>query len=66
MVITSTPEMEANVDCIHNKSTRVKAFDDSKPGLKGLLDSGLKKIPRIFHTNKLDSTEVTQSSPFQS
>ena len=54
MVITSTPEMEANVDSIRDKTTEIKAFDDSKAGVKGLLDSGLKKIPRIFYTDKLN------------
>ncbi|CAN1312113.1 1-aminocyclopropane-1-carboxylate oxidase homolog 1 [Linum perenne] len=27
----------------------LKAFDESKAGVKGLVDSGIKEIPRIFH-----------------
>lgn len=32
----------------YDRKTELKAFDDSKAGVKGLVDAGLAKIPRIF------------------
>ncbi|GMN53457.1 hypothetical protein TIFTF001_022597 [Ficus carica] len=37
--------MEQNYD----RARELKAFDDTKAGVKGLVDSGVTKIPRIFH-----------------
>lgn len=42
-VVSSSPEMESKW------LKEVKDFDESKIGVKGLLDSGLTTIPRIFH-----------------
>jgi len=42
------------------KKAQVQAFDDSKTGVKGVLDSGITKIPSIFHVNLEKST---QNSP---
>jgi len=42
------------------KKAQVQAFDDSKTGVKGILDSGITKIPSIFHVNLEQST---QNSP---
>ncbi|KAI3693024.1 hypothetical protein L6452_32851 [Arctium lappa] len=33
----------------YDRESELKAFDDSKSGVKGLVDAGLTKIPRIFH-----------------
>ncbi|GJV14991.1 1-aminocyclopropane-1-carboxylate oxidase homolog 3-like protein, partial [Tanacetum coccineum] len=33
----------------YDRETEVKEFDSSKLGVKGLLDTGIKTIPRIFH-----------------
>ncbi|XP_076947214.1 1-aminocyclopropane-1-carboxylate oxidase homolog 3-like [Bidens hawaiensis] len=33
----------------YDRLTELKKFDDSKLGIKGLLDSGITAIPRIFH-----------------
>ncbi|XP_050216344.1 1-aminocyclopropane-1-carboxylate oxidase homolog 1-like [Mercurialis annua] len=41
MNCTSEPE--------YCRSSELKAFDDSKAGVKGLVDAGITKIPRIFH-----------------
>ncbi|MCL7041839.1 hypothetical protein MKW94_004401 [Papaver nudicaule] len=37
------------VEEIYDRSKEVKDFDDSKLGVKGLLDSGITSIPRIFY-----------------
>jgi hypothetical protein len=39
----------------------VKVFDDSKVGVKGLVESGVTKIPHMFHTGKLDITKNLDS-----
>lgn len=31
------------------RTRELKAFDETKAGVKGLVDSGVTKIPRIFH-----------------
>jgi isopenicillin N synthase-like dioxygenase len=32
----------------YDRAKEIKAFDDTKAGVKGLLDSGIKNVPRIF------------------
>ncbi|KAI9196603.1 hypothetical protein LWI28_025352 [Acer negundo] len=38
-------ELEANYD----RASEIKAFDETKAGVKGLVDAGIDKIPRIFY-----------------
>ena len=33
---------------VHDRATALKALDDTKTGIKGLVDAGLTKIPQIF------------------
>ncbi|CAN1796024.1 1-aminocyclopropane-1-carboxylate oxidase homolog 1 [Linum perenne] len=33
----------------YDRMAELKSFDESKAGVKGLVDSGIKEIPRIFH-----------------
>ena len=55
--------MELNPDRLRE----LKAFDDTKAGVKGLVDEGVAKIPRLFHhppdefvmASKLGNTEYT-------
>ncbi|XP_020206497.1 1-aminocyclopropane-1-carboxylate oxidase homolog 12 [Cajanus cajan] len=63
MVVTSTNklESEASNNSTYDRTAEVKAFDDTKLGVKGLLDSGVTKIPRMFHHAKLDLNEATKS-----
>lgn len=42
-------ETESNYD----RKAELKAFDDTKAGVKGLVDAGVTKIPRIFCSGKL-------------
>ncbi|XVF62888.1 hypothetical protein PTKIN_Ptkin09bG0044900 [Pterospermum kingtungense] len=49
--------------CIENPTTydrfqQLKAFDESKSGVKGLVDAGITKIPRIFCRPKEDLVSV--------
>ncbi|CAI0430141.1 unnamed protein product [Linum tenue] len=34
----------------YDRLAELKAFDDTKAGVKGLVDAGIKELPRIFHT----------------
>ncbi|KAM7485204.1 hypothetical protein LguiA_001213 [Lonicera macranthoides] len=51
MVTTSTGKVQAAINSDHNRNTELKAFDDSKSGVKGLVDAGVTKIPSIFVRN---------------
>uniref|UniRef100_A0A5B7BNC1 Fe2OG dioxygenase domain-containing protein n=1 Tax=Davidia involucrata TaxID=16924 RepID=A0A5B7BNC1_DAVIN len=49
MVVTSTGKTEAELmGSNYDRKSELKAFDDTKVGVKGLLDAGVAKIPRIF------------------
>ncbi|GAB4836895.1 hypothetical protein Ancab_001806 [Ancistrocladus abbreviatus] len=38
----------AESETIYDRKTELKAFDESKAGVKGLIDAGVSKVPRIF------------------
>ena len=62
MVATSTNQSELETskkDSTYDRIAEVKAFDETKLGVKGLFDSGITKIPRMFHHAKVeDHTET--------
>nr|XP_043617490.1 1-aminocyclopropane-1-carboxylate oxidase homolog 1-like [Erigeron canadensis] len=35
----------------YDRRSEITAFDETKTGVKGLVDAGITEIPRIFHTN---------------
>ncbi|KAK9931079.1 hypothetical protein M0R45_018374 [Rubus argutus] len=45
-----------------NRASELKAFDDTKAGVKGLVDAGLTKIPRIFHSRSQPSVDQREGS----
>ncbi|CAL8992579.1 unnamed protein product [Prunus brigantina] len=47
MVATSTNEVPSIAN--YDRKSEVKTFDDTKEGVKGLVDAGITKVPRIFH-----------------
>jgi isopenicillin N synthase-like dioxygenase len=49
--------MEAKYD----RASEVKAFDEMKLGVKGLVDAGISQIPRIFHNHP--NLNTTDSNP---
>ncbi|KAL2336792.1 hypothetical protein Fmac_011238 [Flemingia macrophylla] len=53
-------ELAATDSNNYDRKAELKAFDDTKAGVKGLVDSGVKKIPRMFHSG-IDITENTAS-----
>ena len=46
MVATSTSN---KVPDNYDRKSEVKAFDETKEGVKGLVDAGMTQVPRIFH-----------------
>ncbi|XP_021817929.1 1-aminocyclopropane-1-carboxylate oxidase homolog 1-like [Prunus avium] len=47
MVATSTNEVPGIAN--YDRKSEVKTFDDTKEGVKGLVDAGITQVPRIFH-----------------
>ncbi|XP_050210376.2 1-aminocyclopropane-1-carboxylate oxidase homolog 3-like [Mercurialis annua] len=41
--------MNSKVEPEYCRASELKAFDDTKSGVKGLVDAGITNIPRIFH-----------------
>ncbi|GAV61475.1 2OG-FeII_Oxy domain-containing protein/DIOX_N domain-containing protein [Cephalotus follicularis] len=65
MVVTSSGKNQEETETIYDRKSELKAFDDSKTGVKGLVDAGLAKIPRIFihEQHKLDGICKPSGSP---
>ncbi|KAF5182904.1 1-aminocyclopropane-1-carboxylate oxidase-like protein [Thalictrum thalictroides] len=65
--VSIPPSTIATESTDYNRVEELKAFDDTKTGVKGLVDSGLKKIPKIFvrsldqlnqKSKELDQTDI--------
>ncbi|RVW26284.1 1-aminocyclopropane-1-carboxylate oxidase-like 1 [Vitis vinifera] len=61
MVSGSSDEILAGKVSDYDRKSELKSFDDSKLGVKGLLDAGLTKIPRMF-INEQHKTDMTWGS----
>jgi hypothetical protein len=48
-VVTSRDEVPATLTPDYDRASELKAFDETKLGVKGLVDAGVTEIPRIFH-----------------
>ena len=57
MSVTSTDDYQAGIDSNYDRESELKAFDESKAGVKGLLDAGMTKVPRMFHRGKFSLDE---------
>ncbi|XP_020205023.1 1-aminocyclopropane-1-carboxylate oxidase homolog 1 [Cajanus cajan] len=67
MVLTSTDELEAGTDSGYDRISELKAFDDSKAGVQGLVENGVTKVPRMFyceHSNLSDGSTSELNSNF--
>ncbi|KAI8002889.1 hypothetical protein LOK49_LG08G00850 [Camellia lanceoleosa] len=67
MVITSNREaIQTQAEPGYDQRKELKAFDDSKAGVKGLVDAGVTKIPHIFIHEKsmLQETDMSVISQF--
>ncbi|GAB2217699.1 hypothetical protein Droror1_Dr00000903 [Drosera rotundifolia] len=50
-MVATIATTEANGQ-VYDRKTELKAFDESKAGVKGLLDAGVTSLPRIFVNNQ--------------
>ena len=48
MEISSTDDFQTIIQRSYDKMSELKAFDGTKAGIKGLVDAGITKVPRIF------------------
>ncbi|KAA8548784.1 hypothetical protein F0562_000468 [Nyssa sinensis] len=64
MVVTSTGEVQAAIDLNYDRKSELKAFDETKAGVKGLVDAGIATVPRIFirPPDDLDKLSLSNSS----
>ncbi|KAF7145308.1 hypothetical protein RHSIM_Rhsim04G0186800 [Rhododendron simsii] len=46
----------------YDRKSELKAFDDTKTGVKGLVDAGVTKIPRIFIHDKSQLNDISTTS----
>ncbi|KAB5545093.1 hypothetical protein DKX38_013205 [Salix brachista] len=61
-------QIQAENDSEYDRQSEFKAFDDTKAGVKGLVDAGVTKIPRMFiHEQciKLDDTPAFHDPSFR-
>ncbi|GAB4837555.1 hypothetical protein Ancab_002406 [Ancistrocladus abbreviatus] len=42
------PSVTAESETVYDRKTELKAFDEAKAGVKGIVDAGVSKVPRIF------------------
>ncbi|KAE8723792.1 1-aminocyclopropane-1-carboxylate oxidase-like protein [Hibiscus syriacus] len=65
MVVTDKPKI--NEDSNYNRQKELKAFADSKAGVKGLVDAGITKVPRMFIVppNSTSSPTITEKTQFR-
>ncbi|CAJ1795752.1 unnamed protein product [Sphenostylis stenocarpa] len=62
MVVKSTNQTQETIDSSYDRNAELKAFDDSKAGVKGLVESGVTKIPHIFHSHTIVESPATDSN----
>ncbi|KAJ0717113.1 putative oxoglutarate/iron-dependent dioxygenase, non-heme dioxygenase domain-containing protein [Helianthus annuus] len=47
---------------VYDRATELKSFDQTKSGVQGLVDAGIKQVPRIFFINQSKSIRKTSNS----
>lgn len=65
MASTTSVKIQAECDSQYARQRELKLFDDSKTGVKGLVDSGVVEVPRIFiHERHKPDNEYSGSGDF--
>ncbi|KAH1096382.1 hypothetical protein J1N35_013303 [Gossypium stocksii] len=49
MVAADAGEVQTQFELKYDRASEIKAFDETKTGVKGLIDAGISEVPRIFH-----------------
>ncbi|WMV47952.1 hypothetical protein MTR67_041337 [Solanum verrucosum] len=65
MAISSTDDFQTTIQKSYDKMSELKAFDDTKAGVKGLVDAGITKVPRIFMLPPKDRPESSDTCETQ-
>jgi hypothetical protein len=61
MEISNNNEISVTTKHEYDRASELKAFDETKDGVKGLVDASVTKIPRIFH-HKFDKDSSSTST----
>ncbi|KAH1249668.1 Cell division cycle protein 48 [Glycine max] len=63
MAATSTDKLEAGTVSSYDRKSEIKAFDDSKTGVQGLVENGVTKVPLMFYCENSNLNDgVTSAS----
>ncbi|KAF5950703.1 hypothetical protein HYC85_012696 [Camellia sinensis] len=65
MIATTKTSIQAAIETNYDRAQELKAFDDTKTGVKGLVDAGIARVPKIFiqppdNLNKTTNPSNTQ------
>ncbi|KAL2486769.1 1-aminocyclopropane-1-carboxylate oxidase1 [Abeliophyllum distichum] len=62
MVVPNIGESQATYEPNYDRKSELKAFDDTKAGVKGLVDAGVTKVPQIIiHPPEIDSYKTSNT-----
>ena len=61
MVAASRDELQAGATTCYDRMSELKAFDDSKAGVQGLVENGVTKVPPMFYCEQLDLNDGSAS-----
>ncbi|KAM3356533.1 1-aminocyclopropane-1-carboxylate oxidase [Capsicum galapagoense] len=64
MVVSGANDFQATVQKSYDRMSELKAFDDTKAGVKGLVDAGITKVPQIFipqPNNRAESPDTCET-----
>ncbi|CAL0326415.1 unnamed protein product [Lupinus luteus] len=65
MVSNIIDESETGTVSSYDRKSEIKTFDESKAGVQGLIENGVTKVPRMFHSeNSNDLTDTSTKSNF--
>ncbi|KAK0607358.1 hypothetical protein LWI29_013805 [Acer saccharum] len=66
MEVISTEEVHARtLEPNYDRASELKAFDETKSGVKGLVDAGITKIPRMFYQSPESLNDHPVADPVQ-
>lgn len=59
----ATNEVQLSTEPNYDRKAELKAFDDTKSGVKGLVDSGIAKVPQIFIPSPENIDKFVSNNP---
>ena len=59
MAATIIREFQESSVPAYDRKSEVKAFDETKAGVKGLVEAGVTKVPRMFHCRHPNRTDIS-------